>query len=42
MISGRKYSKAMSQEDAIKEIIKYSGTQFDEKIAKVFIEMIKE
>jgi diguanylate cyclase (GGDEF)-like protein len=42
MISGRKYSKAKSQEDAFKEIIKCSGTQFDEKIALKFMEAVSE
>ena len=42
MISGRKYSKALSQKEALEEISRCSGTQFDSKIAKLFIEMIKE
>ncbi|MBN2605171.1 MAG: diguanylate cyclase, partial [Bacilli bacterium] len=42
MISGRKYSKAMSIEAALEEIILHSGTQFDEKIATVFVQMIQE
>ena len=42
MITGRKYSKAKSQEDTFKEIIACSGTQFDKKIADKFIEALKE
>lgn len=42
MISGRKYSKPKTQEEAFKEIIKCSGTQFDEEIAKKFIEALSE
>ena len=42
MITGRKYSKVFSQEEAVNEIKKCSGTQFDKKIADVFIEMIQE
>ncbi len=42
MISGRRYSAAMSKEKAIEEIIACSGTQFDKKIADIFIETLKE
>ena len=42
MVSGRKYSKAKTREEAFKEIIRCSGTQFDEEIAKSFIEAISE
>ena len=42
MITGRKYSKAVSKEEAIKEIIACSGTQFDKKIADKFIMSLKE
>ncbi len=37
MINDRPYRKAISQEDAIKEIVKFSGTQFDPRITKIFI-----
>lgn len=42
MITGRKYSKAISKEDAIKEIIHCSGTQFDKRVAEKFIMSLKE
>ncbi len=42
MITGRKYSKAKTQGDAFKELIKCSGTQFDEEIAKKFMEAVLE
>lgn len=42
MVTGRKYSKIKSQEEAFKEIIRCSGTQFDEEIAKKFIEAVSE
>ncbi|MBU1020410.1 MAG: diguanylate cyclase, partial [Firmicutes bacterium] len=42
MITGRKYSKAMTVEAALEEIIQCTGTQFDEKVSSVFIEMIQE
>ena len=40
MISGRTYKEKMSNEEAIKEIIRGSGTQFDPFLAKIFIEII--
>lgn len=40
MISDRPYRKALSKETAAKEIIKNSGTQFDPKLSKIFIENI--
>ncbi|NLJ39721.1 MAG: HD domain-containing protein, partial [Candidatus Atribacteria bacterium] len=40
MISGRAYKEKMSNEEAIKEIIRGSGTQFDPFLAKIFIEII--
>lgn len=42
MISDRPYHKAMSLEDAVQELQRCSGTQFDPKLVKVFIEAIKE
>ncbi len=42
MITGRKYSIAKTQEAAFKEIRACSGTQFDEVIAKKFIEAVSE
>jgi len=37
MISDRPYSKAKSQEEAIEELIRCSGTQFDSEIVGVFL-----
>ena len=42
MISDRPYRKGMSVEEAIEEIIRCSGTQFDPFISSEFIEIIKE
>jgi len=40
MVSGRAYKEKMSNEDAIEEIKRTSGTQFDSSLAKIFIEII--
>jgi HD-GYP domain-containing protein (c-di-GMP phosphodiesterase class II) len=40
MTSDRVYRKAMSEDMAIKEIIRCSGTQFDPELARVFIEQV--
>ncbi|MGD9604965.1 MAG: HD domain-containing phosphohydrolase [Bacilli bacterium] len=40
MTSDRVYRKKMSDEEAVKEIIKYSGTQFDPDLAKIFVEKV--
>lgn len=42
MTSDRPYRKAMSKEEAVREIQKCSGTQFDPDLAEVFLEMIEE
>lgn len=42
MINNRSYRKAKSISEAKEEIIKFSGTQFDPRIASAFIEMINE
>ncbi len=41
MTSDRVYRKAISKEEAIKELIKHSGTQFDPEVVKLFIEANK-
>lgn len=41
MVSGRPYQKALTPEEALKEIIRCSGTQFDPDLAMIFIEIIK-
>ncbi|MGD9666996.1 MAG: HD-GYP domain-containing protein [Synergistaceae bacterium] len=38
MTSERTYRKALSHEEAIKEIERCSGTHFDPEIVKVFVE----
>lgn len=40
MTADRPYRKKLSKEYAISEIMKYSGTQFDPKIAKIFLEKV--
>jgi diguanylate cyclase (GGDEF)-like protein len=40
MISGRAYKQKMSNEEAIEEIKRASGTQFDPTLANIFIEII--
>lgn len=42
MTNNRVYRKAMSVEEAITEIKKNAGTQFDPKIVEVFLEILKE
>lgn len=42
MISGRNYKEPLSKGEAIKELRKYSGIQFDPKLVKNFIEILKE
>ncbi|ADQ14006.1 sensor domain-containing diguanylate cyclase/phosphohydrolase [Halanaerobium hydrogeniformans] len=40
MVSGRPYKKAMSQSEALAEIKRCSGTQFDPELAQEFIKML--
>ncbi|PKK97409.1 MAG: hypothetical protein CVV58_01405 [Tenericutes bacterium HGW-Tenericutes-3] len=40
MTSDRVYRKKMSDQDAVKEIVKYAGTQFDPELAKIFVEKV--
>ncbi|GAB6169476.1 diguanylate cyclase [Clostridium carnis] len=42
MTSNRPYNKRKTYDEGIKELIRCSGTQFDSKIVKVFIELIEE
>ncbi len=42
MISERPYSRKMTQEQAFKELEKNAGTQFEPKIVKIFIDVMKE
>ncbi|MEI7615158.1 MAG: PAS domain S-box protein, partial [Actinomycetota bacterium] len=42
MISGRSYKKPMSMEDAIDELRRCSGTQFDPSLVKNFIEILSD
>ena len=41
MIRGRIYQKPISKEDALKDIEKNKGTQFDPKLAEMFIKLMK-
>jgi diguanylate cyclase len=40
MTSNRPYRKSIGKDNAIKELIKYSGIQFDPELVKVFIEKV--
>lgn len=40
MTTPRSYRNALSEEAAIKEIIRCSGKQFDPKIARIFVEKV--
>lgn len=42
MTSDRPYRKAMSKDEAINEIIKYTGIQFDKRLVEEFIGIIKK
>ena len=42
MTSDRAYRKALSQDDATKELLKFSGKQFDPTIVEVFLNVIKK
>ncbi|MBU3136495.1 diguanylate cyclase [Clostridium gasigenes] len=42
MTSNRPYNKRKTYKEAIDELIKFSGTQFDPEIVKVFIQVIEE
>ncbi len=42
MTSNRTYRKAMKIEDAIKELNRCSGTQFDPNLVKIFVEIIQK
>ena len=42
MVSERPYRGALSREEALKELEKCSGTQFDPEIVKVFLNIIKK
>ncbi len=42
MTSDRPYRKALTKDEALAELKKYSGKNFDEKISSIMIEIIKE
>lgn len=42
MTSDRPYRKALTQEEAIDELIRTKGTQFDPKLVDAFVEIIKD
>jgi response regulator RpfG family c-di-GMP phosphodiesterase len=41
MVTNRPYRKALSKEEAVSEIMRCEGSQFDTEIAQCFIEMVK-
>jgi diguanylate cyclase (GGDEF)-like protein/putative nucleotidyltransferase with HDIG domain len=41
MITDRPYRKALKVEEAINELIKYKGTQFDAKLVDLFVELVE-
>lgn len=42
MISERPYRKSLTVDEAVAEIMKYSGTQFDPKLVKIFVELLEK
>ncbi|WP_175562041.1 PAS domain S-box protein [Anaerocolumna xylanovorans] len=40
MLNPRTYKKGMGEEAAVREIIKNAGTQFDETVARIFVEKV--
>ncbi|MCD5414946.1 MAG: diguanylate cyclase [Clostridiales bacterium] len=42
MTNGAVYKKAISKEEALEEIRRFAGSQFDPKIASIFLEMMME
>ncbi|MFH1093796.1 MAG: HD domain-containing phosphohydrolase [Candidatus Omnitrophota bacterium] len=42
MTSDRTYRERMSKEDAIDELRKHSGSQFDPNVMEVFIKLLEE
>ncbi len=42
MTYDRSYRQGMPLKDAVEELLRYSGTQFDENLVKVFIEALKD
>jgi len=42
MTSDRPYRRALSHEDALAELVRCSGTQFDPEIVRVFLEVVGE
>ncbi len=42
MTSDRPYRKGLSKEEAIEELKKYKGTQFDERFTEIFLKILEE
>jgi response regulator RpfG family c-di-GMP phosphodiesterase len=40
MVSGRTYKKVVTKKEAIKELKRCSGTQFDPKLVDIFINIV--
>ncbi|MDD3715374.1 MAG: HD domain-containing protein, partial [Atribacterota bacterium] len=41
MVNGRPYKNSMTPEEALKELQKNAGTQFDPNLVKLFLQIIK-
>ena len=42
MLTDRPYRKALTMDQALEEVRKGSGTQFDPSVVKAFFDMVKE
>jgi len=42
MLTGRPYKKSLSKKEAIEELKRYSGTQFDPRLVEKFIEIVEK
>ncbi|HHY08968.1 MAG TPA: hypothetical protein GX528_00220 [Firmicutes bacterium] len=41
MISYRPYKKSLSEEEALEELVRCAGTQFDPEVVEAFVQVIK-
>ncbi|MBN1365554.1 MAG: two-component system response regulator, partial [Syntrophaceae bacterium] len=42
MTNDRQYRKKLTKKEAMEEIKKFSGTQFDPKVTNIFLEILEE